>query len=337
MAAKNAGWGKARRNFLQGDASHRRYERIDDNGRHGILMDMAPVSDGPVIRDGKSYSTLAHLAEGVGPFITMTAALHSVDLSAPQIFFSQAEGGFLLLEDLGAQVYFDMAVRGDDMTIPMQAAVDVLVRLSVSSLDDHMLPAYDNAALQIEIELLPDWYWPRVKDKIIAPDQRLEFLNLWQPLWQHLEECPRIWTLRDYHSPNLIWLPERDGIARVGLLDYQDAVLGAPAYDLMSLLQDARRDISADEEAQLYAYYWQQLERAGVDYDRDDFDIAYAILGAQRATKILGIFARLADRDDKPGYLAHIPRVRAYLERNLKHAHLKHLKRWFDSHLPIEA
>ena len=309
------------------------------------MMDMPTLSDGPAIRDGKSYSALAHLAEGVKPFIAMTAGLQSLGLSPPQIFASQPEDGFLLLEDLGANVYFDMAARGEDMTAPMQAAIDVLVHVSAKSsasqsapkLIDHNIPIYDRAALQIEIELLPDWYWPRLKGRAIAKDDRTEFLEIWQPLWQHLEHCPKTWTLRDYHSPNLIWLPKREGIARVGLLDYQDAVLGAPAYDLMSLLQDARRDISADEEAQLYAYYWQQIERTDIDYDRDDFDFSYAILGAQRATKILGIFARLADRDNKPNYLAHMPRVRTYLERNLQHGRLKPLKRWFDRHLPRSA
>jgi len=143
----------------------------------------------------------------------------------------------------------------------------------------------------------------------------------------HVQEGPQIWCLRDYHSPNLIWLPKRDGIARVGLLDYQDAVWGPPAYDLMSLLQDARRDVPEDVETRLYDYYWRQLKQT---------DVAYAILGAQRAVKILGIFARLAARDNKPGYLAHIPRVRAYLERNLRHPRLHPLKHWFDRHLPVK-
>jgi aminoglycoside/choline kinase family phosphotransferase len=264
-----------------------------------------------------------------------------LELSAPEIFASQADHGFLLLEDLGRHVYFDMAARDEDMALPMQTAVDVLVHLAEklnkatleAKFNDHQIPAYSSAALQIEIELLADWYWPRIKAGEIGDEDRQEFLKLWQPLWRHLEQGPRLWCLRDYHSPNLIWLPHRDGIARVGLLDYQDAVLGSPAYDLMSLLQDARRDVSADEEASLYAYYWQQIERTAVDYDRNDFDFSYAILGAQRATKILGIFSRLADRDDKPGYLKHIPRVRAYLERNLQHAGLHSLKHWFAQHL----
>ncbi len=340
---QQAGWGRAHRTFLQGDASHRRYERIKEKDRHCVLMDMPHKSDGPVIRDGKPYSALAHLAEGVKPFITMTKALRSLELSAPEIFASQPEDGFLLLEDLGAQVYFDMAARGEDMNTPMCTAIDVLVHLAETltplpeSLAVPAIPTYDQTALQIEVELLPDWYWPHLKNQTIAPDDRAEFLELWQPLWQHLVEGPRIWTLRDYHSPNLIWMPLRSGIARVGLLDYQDAVLGAPAYDLMSLLQDARRDVPQEVEAEMYSYYWQALARTDVAYDRDNFDLAYAILGAQRATKILGIFARLAKRDHKCGYLAHMPRVRAYLERNLRHAQLKHLRHWFDCHLSQEA
>jgi len=325
---QQAGWGEASRAFLQGDASHRRYERIADKTRRAVLMDM------PHISAGETYSTVAHLAQGVAPFIAMTTALRSHGFSAPEIFANRPEDGFLLLEDLGACVYFHMAARGEDITVPMQAAVDVLVHLAQKP-ERNDIPAYDAAALQIEIELLPDWYWPHMKDAAIAPGDRAEFLELWQPLLQHLEEGPQIWCLRDYHSPNLIWLPERHGIARVGLLDYQDAVWGSPAYDLMSLLQDARRDVPADVETRLYDYYWQQLEQSDIEYDRCDFDLTYAILGAQRAVKILGIFARLAARDNKPGYLAHIPRVRAYLQRNLHHPRLNHLKQWFDHHLPI--
>lgn len=338
---QNSGWGEAKRKFLQGDASHRRYERIGDEDRHGILMDMPQQSDGPVLRDGKSYSALAHLAEGVEPFITVTAALQSIDLAVPEIFAHDIQNGFLLLEDLGPQVYFDMAAQNQDITVPMYAAIDVLVHLSASFNEAEkraepaaaIFPVYDGAALQIEIELLPDWYWSWLKGQEITPTERDEFLDLWHPLWQHLEGCPRIWTLRDYHSPNLIWLPEREGLARVGLLDYQDGVMGSPAYDLMSLLQDARRDVSPEVEQEMYAYYWQQIAATKVKYDRADFDFAYAVLGAQRATKILGIFARLAKRDHKPGYLVHMPRVRAYLERNLQHPALQNLKSWFDLHL----
>lgn len=336
----HAGWQDCPRTFLQGDASNRRYERLQRDGLPAILMDMPERSDGPIVRDNKPYSALAHLAEGVGPFIAMTHGLRGLNLSAPEIYAEDSTTGFLLLEDLGPHVFFDMAANGDDMTVPMRGAVDVLVTLAQQTgagetAGDYSLPRYDTAALQIEIELLPDWYWPRMNKTSIPQAQRAEFLELWQPLLQFLEDGPHVWCLRDYHSPNLLWLEAREGVARIGLIDYQDAVLGHPAYDLMSLLQDARRDVSAKTEAELIAYYGQQMAQSGMDYDLEDFTTAYAILGAQRATKILGIFARLADRDNKPGYLVHVPRVQAYLMRNLQHPKLSALKNWFDQHLPL--
>jgi aminoglycoside/choline kinase family phosphotransferase len=143
----------------------------------------------------------------------------------------------------------------------------------------------------------------------------------------------RVWALRDYHSPNLLWLPEREGRARVGLIDTQDALMGHPAYDLASMLQDARVDIDFGFADDLYEHYC-ALRKDDPKFNRADVDVAFAILGAQRATKILGIFARLSKRDGKHGYLRHIPRVSRYLERNLAHPQLSRLKRWFDTHLP---
>ena len=144
-----------------------------------------------------------------------------------------------------------------------------------------------------------------------------------------------MWTLRDYHSPNLIWLPGREGIARVGLIDTQDCVLGHPAYDLVSLLQDARVDIPRQTADRLLDYYC-ALRRTVARFDEGSLRLAFAVFGAQRATKILGIFARLSRRDGKHQYLRHIPRVSGYLERNLAHPALAPLKQWFDKHLPVE-
>jgi N-acetylmuramate 1-kinase len=143
-------------------------------------------------------------------------------------------------------------------------------------------------------------------------------------------------VLRDYHSPNLLWLPERKGMARVGLIDTQDCLLGHPAYDLASMLQDARVDIEFGFADELYEHYCDLRRKQGA-FDRAEFDIAYSILGAQRATKILGIFARLSKRDGKHGYLRHVPRVSRYLERDLAHPRLSKLKAWFDRHLPAAA
>ena len=157
--------------------------------------------------------------------------------------------------------------------------------------------------------------------------------SLWRDLLPLTQGGKRVWSLRDYHSPNLLWIPERIGLRRVGIIDTQDALMGHPAYDVASMLQDARVDIAFDVADELYDHYCALREESGA-FDRAEFDLAYAILGAQRATKILGIFARLSKRDGKHGYLRHIPRVSRYLERDLAHPRLAKLKAWFDRHMP---
>jgi hypothetical protein len=158
-------------------------------------------------------------------------------------------------------------------------------------------------------------------------------MELWQPLFARLGRQPEGWVLRDFHSPNLVWLPERDGARRAGLLDFQDALRGSPAYDLVSLLEDARLDVPAALEDELLAYYLGRRE-ADPAFDGAEFRFAYAALGVQRNTKILGIFARLAMRDGKRTYLRHIPRIWRYMARGLAHPDLSGLARWFDRYLP---
>ena len=170
----------------------------------------------------------------------------------------------------------------------------------------------------------------------MAQADRAEFVALWADIFAQLAKMPPAWVLRDYHSPNLLWLPEREGIARVGVIDFQDAMRGPAAYDLVSLLQDARVDVAPELEAQLFDHYCAGVGARG-GFDRDAFAFAYAALGAQRNTKIVGIFARLAKRDGKPGYLRHIPRLWRYLERDLAHPQLAALKRWYDRNLPADA
>ena len=185
----------------------------------------------------------------------------------------------------------------------------------------------------IEADLLPSWFWPFVTGTEISDEQRAEFVTLWQDLLPLTQTEKPVWALRDYHSPNLLWLPEREGLKRVGIIDTQDCLMGHPAYDLASMLQDARVDIDFGFADDLYAEYC-GLRSRDPAFDRASFDVAYAVLGAQRATKILGIFARLSKRDGKHGYLRHIPRVSRYLERNLAHPRLAGLRAWFDRHLP---
>jgi aminoglycoside/choline kinase family phosphotransferase len=146
--------------------------------------------------------------------------------------------------------------------------------------------------------------------------------------------APRTWTLRDYHSPNLLWCPDREGTDRIGLIDFQDAVMGHPAYDLVSLLQDARVDVAEAMELQLLGRYVALRRQTAADFDLGRFARDYAVMGAQRATKILGIFARLNQRDGKPHYLKHLPRIEAYTRRCLTHAALSELAAWYQKHVP---
>ncbi len=338
-----SGWGDADAAYLQGDASPRRYGRLARDGMTALLMDSPKQPDGPPIREGKSYSALAHLAEDVRAFAAVTAALRQAGLSAPQIFVRDLDQGFLILEDLGDNVFSAQSANPDMQRELYGVATDVLVmlrkqappaKLSIQTAGDYVLPRYDAGALAIEVELLLDWFWPALKGEAVSDLARAEFLELWQAPFDFLAGQPEGWVLRDYHSPNLIWLPERRGIARVGVIDFQDALRGPLAYDLVSLLQDARVDVPAELEADLLEKYCRACERANSTFERDQFVTAYAIVGAQRNSKILGIFARLAARDGKRGYFAHIARVSDYLERNLAHEALAHLKAWYDRYLP---
>jgi aminoglycoside/choline kinase family phosphotransferase len=341
-----ASWGAASRRFLQGDASVRRYERlVRPDGTGAVLSDMPRKPDGPPVKDGKPYSAIAHLAENVRPVVAVGNTLRGAGFSAPEIYAADLARGLLIVEDLGDNLYGRMIEAGADMELPYATAVEALAALQRARLPgrvplpdgtEHVLPRYDRGALQIEAELLLDWLWPALTAEPAPADARIAFLAAWHGVFPLLEAEPAQWVLRDYHSPNLFWLPERSGIRRVGIIDCQDAVLGHPAYDLVSLLQDARVEVFEETEQDLLGYYEALRESEGIALDRDGFRAAYAILGAQRATKILGIFARLAKRDAKPQYLRHLPRVSGYLERNLRHPALAELRRWFDRHLPAE-
>jgi aminoglycoside/choline kinase family phosphotransferase len=340
-----SGWGDAATRFLQGDASPRRYARLTLGQERALLMDAPRQPDGPPIRDGLPYSAIAHLAEDVRAFVAVDGALARLGLSVPEILAHDLERGFLVIEDLGDRVFQSEIPAGADQATLTRAAVDVLVALRAApppseiALPDgtlYALPRFDRSAFFIEIGLLLGWFWPAVYGEPVPTGLADEFEALWAPLFDGLQDEPQGWLLRDYHSPNLIWLPDREGIARVGLIDFQDALRGPPAYDMVSLLQDARIDVPAALEGALLAHYCAGSAALDSSFDLSRFQTAYAILGAQRTTKILGIFARLAARDGKTGYLTHIPRVSAYLERNLAHPALAGLKAWFDAHLPAE-
>ncbi len=340
----STGFNDAERRRIQGDASTRSYERLTRGGQQAILMNAPRRPDGPPVRHGKPYSQIAHLAEDIIPFVAMANGLRQLGLSAPQIHEAEIQAGLLILEDLGAEPF----VTGDPPR-PIEeryaAAVDVLLKLHHHAVADsvpvapnvaHWLPRYDLEAYLIEAELLLDWYLPRRGVEVTAT-MRASYVTLWRDALVPAIEAEPTWTLRDFHSPNLIWLPERQGVARVGLLDFQDAVMGPPAYDLASLLQDARVDVSELTEVALLGRYVKTSHEVDANFDAAGFIRIYAAMAAQRASKILGIFTRLDQRDGKPQYLRHMPRVWGYLQRSLAHPALVEMKAWYDANVPPPA
>ncbi|MEJ2433670.1 MAG: phosphotransferase, partial [Pseudolabrys sp.] len=335
------GFGQAARRHMQGDASTRSYERLTLNGATYILMNAPRRPDGPPVRDGKPYSQIAHLAEDVTPFVAMAQALRARGLSAPAILAADRAAGLLVLEDLGSE-----PVVAGEPPAPIEeryaAAVDVLAALHAQPLPptlpvepglDYALPPYDMEALLIEVELLADWYLPKLQAKL-SDARRDLYMALWRDALLPVTQAPATWVLRDFHSPNLLWLPARAGVARVGLLDFQDAVLGHAAYDVASLLQDARVDVPGKLEIALLSRYTRARMDADAGFDPPAFARAYATLAAQRSSKVLGIFARLDRRDGKPQYLRHLPRVWGYLQRSLAHPALASLAAWYRNNVP---
>jgi len=336
-----SGFGRAQRSRIQGDASTRSYERLTREGATYILMNSPRRADGPPVRDGKPYSAIAHLAESVTPFIAMARALRGRGFSAPAIFAAERETGLLVIEDLGDE----LVVEGDPPA-PIQsryeAATDLLADLHSEKLQsvvpveagvDYRIPGYDMEAFLIEAELMLDWYLPKLGVKI-NDIKRNAYRSHWHELLLPLTTGAQTWVLRDFHSPNLLWLPERERTARIGLLDFQDAVMGPAAYDLASLLQDARVDVPEEMEISLLSRYVRARMAANPAFAASDFARSYATLAAQRASKILGIFARLELRDHKPQYLRHLPRVWAYLKRSLAHPSLAPLAAWYRTNVP---
>ena len=337
---ERCGWDEAERRHMQGDASTRAYELlVKPDGDKAVLVISPPRADGPPVKGGKPYSALAHLAEDIRPFVAVDEALIAEGFSAPRIFAADLEAGLAVLEYLGDE---GMADADGPRPERYSEAMRLLARLHGKKLPEEIafsggtyrLPDYDLGAFLIEVELLVEWFAPHVLGVQLASGARAQYENAWRGILAGPLAEPKTWTLRDYHSPNLLWLANRVGDQRVGVIDFQDALFGPPAYDLVSLLQDARVTVPDELELKLLGAYAFIRNKREEGFDVVAFTTSYAIMGAQRASKILGIFARLDKRDGKPGYLAHIPRVKNYLRKDLGHPALAELKTWFEQYLP---
>lgn len=307
------GWGSARRFPLAGDASFRRYARLRRGGATTMLMDAAPPQ------------------EDVRPYVAIAGALRDLGFSAPDILAADLAAGLLLLEDLGDDTYTRLLAKGDDETALYALAVDVLIALHRRfDPTPAAAPPYDDGRLLAEAGLLVDWFLPAVTGEETPSAVRENYFDLWRGLFPVARAVPNTLVLRDYHVDNLMRIAGRGGVAACGLLDFQDAVIGPVTYDIVSLLEDARRDVAPALAAAMIARYL----AASPALDRAAFEASYAVLGAQRNCKIVGIFTRLSRRDGKPQYLAHIPRVWRLIEQDLRHPALAPMRQWLDRHIP---
>ena len=311
-----AGWCGAARAALAGDASARRYERLMRDGAAAVLMDAPPPR------------------EAVAPFVTIARLLSGFGYSAPEIFAVDEGRGFVLLEDLGDDSLAALLAGGADDALEAtlyEAATDLLLDLHRRPAPA-ALPRYDRAWMASDAALFLEAA-AGGGGRTLDPAMAAGFEAAWRGPLETAENAPAALCLRDFHASNLIWLPARGGVRRVGLLDFQDARIGPLAYDLVSLLQDARRDLRPGLDAAMTARYLQ----GSPGLDAAAFHAAYAILGAQRSVRIIGVFSRLARRDGKLGYLAHLPRVWGHLEANLAHPALRPVRAWFDTWFPERA
>ena len=311
-----AGWGAARRTRLAGDASFRHYDRLEaaDCGR-AVLMDAPPPK------------------EDVRPFVRIALHLERLGYSAPRLLAIDQEAGLLLLEDLGDDTYTRLLAAGVGEDALYALAIDLLADLhSQSEAIPLGLPPYDDERLLAEACLLTDWYMPAVLGRDTDPAARADWAARWRAAFPVARRMPDTLVLRDFHVDNLMRLP-RPGLRACGLLDFQDAVAGPLTYDLMSLLEDARRDLDPALVARMTDRYLGR--HPGLD--RGAFAASWAVLAAQRHAKVIGIFTRLCRRDGKPLYLVHIPRVWRLLEAAVAHPALADIRDWLDRHLPPAA
>jgi N-acetylmuramate 1-kinase len=348
----STGWRDAERRPLPGDASTRRYVRLVRGPNTAMLLDQpqgAETSACPPDADDATrlklgYNAVARLA---GPdtrqFAAVAAELNAYGLSAPRLLAADYGHGLLLTEDLGDARFADIIRDGAPEQPLYAAAIEVLAELHRSPAPKILrqaggvaanLLAYDVLAMSAELDLLPEWFFPVASGQACPKSARAAYREAWGGVLRAGSALAPVMTLRDYHAENLMWLPEREGVQRVGLLDFQDALAGSPAYDLISLLEDARRDVAPELAASMTDHYVALRKRQTPSFDEAALRQDAAILAAQRNAKIIGIFARLWRRDGKPRYLSFLPRMWGYMERDLAHPALTGVRHWFDAHVP---
>lgn len=325
----------APRRYLTGDASVRAYEYLPGpDGSRLILMDWPRPPEGPPVHDGKPYPKVAHIAEDAYPFIAIATALKQRGFAAPDILAADCEQGFLLLSDLGSEGVLNEA--GEPIEERYRASVLALAALHAEPFPRdieatpghwHHIPDFDQVPMIMEIRLLLDWYLPWKLSREATPAERETYLALWADLVASLEGGETNLLLRDFHSPNIIWRPAEQGLKRIGILDFQDSMIGPTAYDVASLLQDARLTIPPAMAARLLDAYVAARHKVAA-FDEIRFRRDYAVMAAQRACKLAGLWVRLMKRDGKPGYIRHMPRTISYLEAALAHDALSPLREW---------
>jgi aminoglycoside/choline kinase family phosphotransferase len=311
---KSAGWADAAESLLAGDASFRTYYRLTRPAGTSVVMDAPPPH------------------EDVRPFVRIARHLLALGLSPPEILAEDAKRGFLLIEDLGDDTFARVLCEGGDELALYARAADTLAALHGTG-PRALLPGLTTYAGEALIEaamLLPEWYLPAATGRPAPPEAIAGYRSAWQASLAHMPAYAETLLLRDFHKDNLIWLPQRAGVRACGLLDFQDAQRGHPAYDLVSLIEDARRDVAPAVYSAVLDRY---IAQAGMR-DRLAFDTAFHLLGAQRHARIIGLFVRLLQRDGKPDYLPHLPRVWRLFDRALSHEALTPLRGWVERHLP---
>lgn len=332
--------GKASRRYLTGDASVRAYEYLPQaDGRRLILMDWPKPPKGPPVHEGRTYAEVAHIAQDPWPFIALSQALLQEGFSVPDVLAADCINGILLLDDLGSDGILEpsgtpIEERYREAVLALAAlharpfTREIHVKRADSGSHVHVIPDFDHLPMLMEVRLLLDWYLPFKLGREASEEERKSYLDLWNDLIEDIGKAETSLLMRDVHSPNILWQGDKDGKRRVGFIDFQDSMIGPAAYDVASLIRDARVSIPSDMTERLLQAYL-DARKAESRFDAARFRKDVALLSAQRGCKLVGLWVRLMQRDGKPGYMKHMPRTIAYLEDALSHEALVPLRDWF--------